>query len=458
MGQIKDNFCLKLKEVAIWAEIELLGFNSNWEIMEDENNYLSVPRKNVFSFREQLCRTKAEETSLLSKFMAKVRNLNHFSKSLLTTAKENYNFVINPTNYPCELSTNSLIIQMDDHIVIILCGEGVGRFPNTEIWLRGENVLMFINKGSRERIMNRRDFFQVAFASKHGRREVMKRDLDWYVVIMLNFVIGLTCCEANNMGIEASPATAASFSLPSCIQVIESEFLTFLGFHFDNCYLIFEWEYSFLSTGMESTELLYATTTSLINDLEVSFSNSSKIMLSCSNTIVMLTSQKRKKEVKVLIFALQFEIFAVEDIAYVVVKFWENAEKSVSDVLNVFSLVSIFTIFDILNDAFVTAMMEMNMKCGHDSWIHKVMVPFMKDSYDLHFWKEMMAVYGRKLQPFILGAKVTQQPLVLSSFYVWNLFNKHIREGLSTGCIYPKQESSCNDKLMSLYYSVSNRK
>jgi hypothetical protein len=219
MGQIQDNFCLKLKEVAIWAEIELLGFNSNWEIMEDENNYLSVPRKNVFSFREQLCRTKAEETSLLSKFMAKVRNLNHFSKSLLTTAKENYNFVINPTNYPCELSTNSLIIQMDDHIVIILCGEGVGRFPNTEIWLRGENVLMFINKGSRERIMNRRNFFQVAFASKHGRREVMKLDLDWYVVIMLNFVIGLTCCEAKNMGIEASPATAAFFSLPSCIQV-----------------------------------------------------------------------------------------------------------------------------------------------------------------------------------------------------------------------------------------------
>ncbi|WJX26145.1 hypothetical protein P8452_15111 [Trifolium repens] len=146
--------------------------------------------------------------------------------------------------------------------------------------------------------MNRRDFFQVAFASKHGRREVMKRDLDWYVVIMLNFVIGLTCCEAKNMGIEVSPATAASFSLPSCIQVIASKFLTFLGFYFDNCYLIFEWEYSFLSTGMESTELLYATTTSLINDLEVYFSNSSKIMLSCRNTIVMLTSQKRKKEVK----------------------------------------------------------------------------------------------------------------------------------------------------------------
>jgi hypothetical protein len=157
MGQIQDNSCLRLKEVAIWAEIELLGFNSNWAIMEDGNNYLfsclSVPRKNVFSFREQLlCRTNAEETSLLSKFMTKVRNLNHFLKSLLTTAKENYNFVINPTNYPCELSTNSLIIQMDDHIVIILCGEGVGRFPNTEIWLRGENVLMFINKGSRESV------------------------------------------------------------------------------------------------------------------------------------------------------------------------------------------------------------------------------------------------------------------------------------------------------------------
>ncbi|KAK2393012.1 protein SHORTAGE IN CHIASMATA [Trifolium repens] len=243
--------------------------------------------------------------------------------------------------------------------------------------------------------MNRRDFFQVAFASKHGRREVMKRDLDWYVVIMLNFVIGLTCCEAKNMGIEVSPATAASFSLPSCIQVIASKFLTFLGFYFDNCYLIFEWEYSFLSTGMESTELLYATTTSLINDLEVYFSNSSKIMLSCRNTIVMLTSQKRKKEVKVLIFALQFEIFAVEDIAYVVVKSWKNAEESVFDALNEFSLISIFNVLDILNAVFVTVWIGMNLKCEHALWIHKILVSFMKESYDFQFSKDLMAVDGR---------------------------------------------------------------
>jgi hypothetical protein len=250
--------------------------------------------------------------------------------------------------------------------------------------------------------------------------EMMSLSLSFEVRDLL-YVYGIQGYDMNHgqrKFIENTCAGVIHLLKSKSFQYIAAKALIFLGFHFDNCYLIFEGECSFLSAIMEPTERLYATR-NLRDDLAVSFSYSPKIILCCNNLI-----------------------FVANDVVngYGVVRFWENAEKSVFVVLNVFSLVSIFTIFDILNDAFVTAMIEMNLKCGHDSWIHKAMVPFMTDPYDLHFWKEMMAVYGRKLQPFILGAKVTQQPLVLSSFYVWYLFNKHIRKGLSTGCIYPKQE------------------
>jgi hypothetical protein len=47
---------------------------------------------------------------------------------------------------------------------------------------------------------------------------VMKLDLNWPVVIMLSFAIGLACGDAKNVAMEASPATNALLSLHSCIQ------------------------------------------------------------------------------------------------------------------------------------------------------------------------------------------------------------------------------------------------
>jgi hypothetical protein len=150
--------------VVIWTGIELLGFDSNWAIRKGDGN-LNLRRKNHvstlhygkkgFSFREQLSKTNAAETSLLFKFMQKASNLDHFTKHQLAADKDYYKFVINHTNGPCELSTNSLMIQRGNHEALIICGEGVERYSNTELLLRGDNVLMFINKESRERIMNK---------------------------------------------------------------------------------------------------------------------------------------------------------------------------------------------------------------------------------------------------------------------------------------------------------------
>jgi hypothetical protein len=50
------------------------------------------------------------------------------------------------------------------------------------------------------------------------------------------------------------------------------------------------------------------------------------------------------------------------------------------------------------------------------------------------------------------------QLLVLSSIYVWCVLHEHMRIGPSIGCIYPKQESSYNEGIMSLCCSVSNGK
>jgi hypothetical protein len=53
----------------------------------------------------------------------------------------------------------------------------------------------------------------------------------------------------------------------------------------------------------------------------------------------------------------------------------------------------------------------------------------------------------KKLQSFMLGEKVTRQPLIPSSIYVWCILVP------STCCIYPKQGSLDNERIMSLSYS-----
>ncbi|KAK2375309.1 protein SHORTAGE IN CHIASMATA [Trifolium repens] len=403
MGQTQDNFCLNLKEVAIWAGIELLGYNSYWVIRKSDENlklggkdYVSALHygKNVFSAGVQLSKTSAEETSLLFKFMAKVSKHDHFSKPQLATDKENYNFVINPINGSCELSTNSLMIRMDDHGALIICGKGVERFSDTKKLLRAENVLMFVNnKESRERTMNRRQVFQEALASKNGRMEVMKLYLDWPVVIMLSFVIGLACCDAKYVEMEASPATNALLSLHSCIQDMAARVLTFPVFHFGNCYLILEGVCSFIPTSMESIEVLYVTTRSLRNDLEASFSYSPKlvneIMISCRKRIATLNNQNRKSEVTTSMSTLQFENCTMKGIVNDGVSmFMGIAEETMFDILDVaneFVLVSIFNVFDICSDVLMTVLVEMHVKQGHIYCAHQVVI-----------WKALIGRYGKK--------------------------------------------------------------
>jgi hypothetical protein len=58
----------------------------------------------------------------------------------------------------------------------------------------------------------------------------------------------------------------------------------------------------------------------------------------------------------------------------------------------------------------------------------------------------------KKLQSFMLREKVTQQPLIPSS-NVWCILYKWMRKVPSTCCIYPKQGSLDNERIMSLSYS-----
>jgi hypothetical protein len=94
----------------------------------------------------------------------KASNLDYFSKSQLAVVKEKCNFVVNLTNVKegqYEHSPNSLMIQLHDHVGIIIF-EGVEMSPNNEMLLEDETALMFIPKKSmvvtRERIVGRPSF------------------------------------------------------------------------------------------------------------------------------------------------------------------------------------------------------------------------------------------------------------------------------------------------------------
>ncbi|KAG4388274.1 hypothetical protein AAZX31_09G127200 [Glycine max] len=151
-------------------------------------------------------------------------------------------------------------------------------FPGTVMIVNTQNV-------DKEMIMSRRSSYLVILAMEKEGIQVVERDLDLPVDIILSSAICLAWYDSRNLGKKSTPATEASSSLPLCIENIATDVLTLLSFYFRGCFLVFEGELNFLSTVMESSDGLYAAATSLGIDLQIFFSYSpeltNEVIVSC---------------------------------------------------------------------------------------------------------------------------------------------------------------------------------
>ncbi|TXG70897.1 hypothetical protein EZV62_005832 [Acer yangbiense] len=157
------------------------------------------------------------------------------------------------------------------------------------------NAVIIVNTQSfdKEMIISRRSTYQKILAMEKEGVQVVERDSDLPVDVIISSASCLVWYDCSNIGKKASALDEASSCLPLCVDNIATNVLTLLSFPFSSCILVFEGETSFISTVMESSDVLYAAAASLGIDLQLFYSHTSEltdeIILSCIGDSIKLT-------------------------------------------------------------------------------------------------------------------------------------------------------------------------
>ncbi|ESR35154.1 hypothetical protein CICLE_v10006492mg [Citrus x clementina] len=160
-------------------------------------------------------------------------------------------------------------------------------YPVTVIVVNTQNV-------DKEMIVSRRSTYQKILALEKEGVQVVERDSDLPVDIIISTATCLVWYDYRNIGKKATALDEASSCLPLCVENIATNVLTLLSFTFSVCIMVFEGDTNFICTVMESSDGLYAAAASLGLDLQLFCSNSSEltdeIIVSCIGNSIKLTS------------------------------------------------------------------------------------------------------------------------------------------------------------------------
>ncbi|XP_024969131.1 protein SHORTAGE IN CHIASMATA 1 [Cynara cardunculus var. scolymus] len=127
-----------------------------------------------------------------------------------------------------------------------------------------------------EMIVSRRSTYQRILAMEKEGLQVVERDLNLPVDVIVSAAVCLVLYDSKNIRRKTSLDGVSAF-LSSCVENIAANVLTSLSFAFSSCILIFEGEVGFLASIMESSDGLYAAASSLGIDLQLFCSYSSEI-------------------------------------------------------------------------------------------------------------------------------------------------------------------------------------
>ncbi|CAH1445568.1 unnamed protein product [Lactuca virosa] len=117
-----------------------------------------------------------------------------------------------------------------------------------------------------EMIISRRSTYQKILAMEKEGVQVVERDLNLPVDVIISAAVCLVLYDIKNIRTKTSSSDS---ECSSCVENIAANVLTSISFAFSGCILIFEGEVGFLGGIMESSDELYAAAASLGIDLQL---------------------------------------------------------------------------------------------------------------------------------------------------------------------------------------------
>ncbi|XP_010521325.1 PREDICTED: uncharacterized protein LOC104800252 [Tarenaya hassleriana] len=159
-------------------------------------------------------------------------------------------------------------------------------------------VVVNTRNADKEMIVSRRSTYQKILAMEKEGVQVVERDSDIPVDLMLSSAVCLLWYDCENISTRSAAAGRASSSSLSWIGDIATNVLTLLSFTFSCCIMVFEGETGYLTTIMESSDELYAAAASLGINLQIFCSSSTdltdEIILRCITYPFELTQVQAK--------------------------------------------------------------------------------------------------------------------------------------------------------------------
>ncbi|VAI47465.1 unnamed protein product [Triticum turgidum subsp. durum] len=156
---------------------------------------------------------------------------------------------------------------------------------------RLSNPVIVVNTGShgKNMIFSRRSSYQQILSLEKGGMQVVERDVDLLVDLILSASVCLVWFETKIFESNEFTASTEASSITNFIETIATNILMSISFCFCGCIMVFEGEAHSLSSVMESSDSLYAAAASLGMNLQLFFSRTPKsadeIILSCIRNV-----------------------------------------------------------------------------------------------------------------------------------------------------------------------------
>ncbi|CAN1180650.1 Protein SHORTAGE IN CHIASMATA 1 [Linum perenne] len=143
----------------------------------------------------------------------------------------------------------------------------------------GPETVIVVNTQNfdKEMIISRRSTYNKILAMEKEGTEVVERDIDLPVDVLISSAMCLAWYDCKNIRKQATTMGEALSCFRLCIDNIATQVLTLLSFSFNGCILVFEGESDFLSAVMEFSDGLYAAAAGLGIDLQIFCSYSSEL-------------------------------------------------------------------------------------------------------------------------------------------------------------------------------------
>ncbi|KAL6509310.1 hypothetical protein OROGR_022620 [Orobanche gracilis] len=157
-----------------------------------------------------------------------------------------------------------------------------------------KNVIIVNTRNfNEEMIISRRSTYQRILEMEKEGTQVVERDIGLPVDVIVSSAVCLTWYDCRNIGRKASAPDEAFSCLPLCVESIAASILTSFSVAFSCCILIFEGNFNFLCSIMESSDELYAAAASLGIDIQLHYSYSyevtEEVIISCINVAAELS-------------------------------------------------------------------------------------------------------------------------------------------------------------------------